>query len=340
MFYLLLLLFILILFTLVQRLKGNHDFLMILILPYFAALCSIILYVSKDTYYYNLIKDYFYLPDFLWRWLFFIDIGKSNIIRIMNASSLSILIISVYLVFHFYEPFSLRVQKAVKRVVWVYCLLQFILYDPYTNLKAYYFLYPARLTVQQYLYLEDRIYAVTHTINTAVILLCFLGLLAAFIKAPKLKLFRYNHLFLAISYATLAFVYIYFISSSPDFYLKVSRIAGTYSYRSLQLGSNAFIYRALPYILVPAAAVITYCAYMLTRLSGQASLKELSISKEISSSETTSKIFCHYIKNEILAIQSEVETLALNAEDGNEVRETTDSILKLSLIHISEPTRH
>ena len=34
MFYLLLLLFILILFTLVQRLKGNHDFLMILILPY------------------------------------------------------------------------------------------------------------------------------------------------------------------------------------------------------------------------------------------------------------------------------------------------------------------
>lgn len=151
----------------------------------------------------------------------------------------------------FYEPFSLRVQKAVKRVVWVYCLLQFILYDPYTNLKAYYFLYPARLTVQQYLYLEDRIYAVTHTINTAVILLCFLGLLAAFIKAPKLKLFRYNHLFLAISYATLAFVYIYFISSSPDFYLKVSRIAGTYSYRSLQLGSNAFIYRALPYILVP-----------------------------------------------------------------------------------------
>lgn len=55
MFYLLLLLFILILYTLVQRMKGNHDFLMILILPYFAALCSIILYVSKDTYYYNLI---------------------------------------------------------------------------------------------------------------------------------------------------------------------------------------------------------------------------------------------------------------------------------------------
>ena len=328
MFYLLLLLFILILYTLVQRMKGNHDFLMILILPYFAALCSIILYVSKDTYYYNLIKDYFYLPDFLWRWLFFIDIGKSNIIRIMNASSLSILIISVYLVFHFYEPFSIRVQKMVKYVVWAYCLLQFILYDPFTNLKAYYFFYPARLTVQQYIQLEDRIYGITHAINIAVVLLCFLGLLAAFIKAPKLKLFRYNHLFLAISYATLAFVYIYFISSSPDLYLKVSRIAGTYSYRSLQLGSNAFIYRALPYILVPAAAVITYCAYMLTRLSGQASLKELSISKEISSSETTSKIFCHYIKNEILAIQSEVETLALNADDKDEVKETSDSIIK------------
>ena len=50
MFYLLLLLFILILFTLVQRLKGNHDFLMILILPYFAALCSIILYAVSYTH--------------------------------------------------------------------------------------------------------------------------------------------------------------------------------------------------------------------------------------------------------------------------------------------------
>lgn len=89
------------------------------------------------------------------------------------------------------------------------------------------------------------------------------------------------------------------------------------------MGSNALIYRALPYILIPAATSIIYCAYKLTKLTAQTHLKELSISKEISSSETTSKIFCHYIKNEILAISSEVEGLSVQEES----KESLNNIL-------------
>lgn len=328
MFYLLLLLLALILFIVLQNIKGRHEYPAILILPYFAALFSMILYISKDTYYYNLIKDYFYLPEFLWRWLFFIDIDKSNIIRLMNVSSLSIVIISVYFSLGFNASCTAGIKKIIKHFVWIFCFLQALIYDPFINRKSYYLLYPDYMTARQYQVAGQFIFSITNGINILIILLCFAGLIHAFIKAPKLKLFRLNHLFLAISYAALSFVYIYFISASPNFYLKISKIANTYTYRSIRLGSNALIYQALPCFLIPATAIITYCAYLLTRLTNQTISKELSISKEISSSETTSKIFCHYIKNEILAIQSEVETLALNAEDGNEVRETTDSILK------------
>ena len=316
MFYLLLLLVILILFMLIQNIKGNHNYPVILILPYFAALFSMILYISKDTYYYHLIKDYFYLPDFIWRWFFFIRIGKSNLIRLMNLSSISIVIISTYFAFYFFTSCSSKIRRISLILVWAYSALQAVMFDPCFNRKLYYFLYPDYMTSAGYLSLEHKIYSLTHIINIAVVLLCLICLLIAFYHAPKLRLFQFHYLFLAISYGTLAFVYVYFISSCPNFYLKISKISGTYSYRSIPLASSALIYRSFPYILIPAAAVITLCAYRLTRLSGQTYLQELKISKEISSSETTSKIFCHYIKNEILALQSEVETLYEGNEKG------------------------
>lgn len=43
--------------------------------------------------------------------------------------------------------------------------------------------------------------------------------------------------------------------------------------------------------------------------------EELVLAKEISASETTSKIFCHYIKNELLAIEAEIEMLPVAPEN-------------------------
>ncbi len=79
-------------------------------------------------------------------------------------------------------------------------------------------------------------------------------------------------------------------------------------------------YQFLPYFLIGAAAAVTCCTYKLSKLTNQMSQDELSISKEISSSETTSKIFCHYIKNEILALESELELLPVS-EEGKDILE-------------------
>lgn len=79
-------------------------------------------------------------------------------------------------------------------------------------------------------------------------------------------------------------------------------------------------YQFLPYFLIGAAVAVTCCTYKLSKLTNQMSQDELSISKEINSSETTSKIFCHYIKNEILALESELELLPVS-EEGKDILE-------------------
>lgn len=327
MFFLLVIILLLTIFLLLQKNRSMNKQLIILVLSYFIALASMILYISKDTFYYNLVKEYFYLPGLLWKWLFFISIDKSNIIRLMNVASLGILVISTYFSLHFYRGLPLRRQKITKNLVWFYAVLQLVIYDPSLNILAYKFLYPDYMTVQDYLRLENIIYSCTKTINIIIILTGFLNLILAIKFSPKLKLFRFHYIFLALSYAVLSLVYIYFISATPAFYMKISKISNTYSYRSIHLGSNVFVYWLFPYLLIPAMGLITYCAYRLLKLNSHASLEELCISKEISASETTSKIFCHYIKNEILSIQSEVIMLS-EAKNLQAVQNTREDILK------------
>ena len=116
MFYFLILILALIFFLIILYFRGNknHTVLIFLLFSYFVALSSMIVYISKDTYYYNLIKSYFYLPNFIWRWFFFFKISKINLIRLMNLSSLSIVIISTYFAFSFCHPKKTHYRKTFK----------------------------------------------------------------------------------------------------------------------------------------------------------------------------------------------------------------------------------
>lgn len=301
-----------------------NKYLIILLISYLVSLSSILLYISKDIYYYNQIKNYFYLPNFLWRWMFFVDINRSNIIRLMNISSIAIVIISTYFSFSYFKKTFFKLQNLAKRLLWIYGLITLILYDPSVTIRLYYFLYPNYLSVNQFNNLENIIFRVTNTINIGVILLDIALLIYALYTAPKLRVFKLNHIFLDISYGILSLVYISFISATPNYLLKISKIANTHSYESFKLDKSALFYKAFPFFVVIAILIITYCTYRLTKINAEETLEEICISKEISSSETTSKIFCHYIKNEILAIKSEVLLIPKN----NDSKESVDEIVK------------
>lgn len=326
MFYFLILVMVLILFLVIIYIRGNghHGTLVLLLLSYFAALITMIIYISKDTYYYNLTKTYFYLPNFIWRSFFFFGISKLNLIRLMNVSSLGIVIISVYFTLSFYRLKQKRTELVCKTGVWVYSCACLVIYDPWVHLKMYSLLYPDYLTAAQYRRAELILESATRLCNSVIVLSCMVCLITAFVTAPKLKLFRFSHLFLCISYGVFSMVYVFFISSVPAFCLKISKISDTYTYRSIRLSSNSLFYEFLPVFLIGAAGAVTCCTYKLTKYTNQMSLNEFSISKEISSSETTSKIFCHYIKNEILALESELDLLT----DSRENREILEDMKK------------
>lgn len=64
MFYVLFILLFIIFFMLYQHHKERHTIPFTLVLvAYFFAILSMMIYYSRDAYYYNVIKNYFYLPD-------------------------------------------------------------------------------------------------------------------------------------------------------------------------------------------------------------------------------------------------------------------------------------
>ncbi|WP_281820273.1 hypothetical protein, partial [Eisenbergiella massiliensis] len=64
MFYALFILLFIIFFMLYQHHREHHTISFTLVLvSYFFAIIGMMIYFSRDAYYYNVIKNYFYLPD-------------------------------------------------------------------------------------------------------------------------------------------------------------------------------------------------------------------------------------------------------------------------------------
>lgn len=163
MFYALFILLFIIFFMLYQHHREQHTISFTLVLvSYFFAIIGMMIYFSRDAYYYNVIKNYFYLPDPLWRKLFFLPISRFNVIRIMNVASLSIVLASVYFALSFHTPFTPRTIKLTKIGIWIYLMLQLLIYDPSVNIRLYYLLYPSVMGSQQF-YDAEKSYLSHHT---------------------------------------------------------------------------------------------------------------------------------------------------------------------------------
>ncbi|MBI9048840.1 MAG: HAMP domain-containing histidine kinase [Anaerolineaceae bacterium] len=111
------------------------------------------------------------------------------------------------------------------------------------------------------------------------------------------------------------------LSFSPQWYLTISKIADTYYFRPIRLSTNTIIYQLLPYLLIIAASMISIFYLRYHKFIRSIENANLEVSRQISASETTSKVFCHFIKNELLGIQSEIAVLPTTTENKQQVEQ-------------------
>lgn len=133
---------------------------------------------------------------------------------------------------------------------------------------------------------------------------------------PSFKYYAYGEIF---SYALVTISYLFLMGTFPDHIVRYSKVSGYTSYISLTLYDNLSLYELLPYYLIFSSALMCSCAFAISRFNHRLNQKEFTISGQIDAVNTSSKAFCHYMKNELLAIEAETQLLEIPPENQPEL---------------------
>lgn len=273
---------------------------------YTAALIVFTLYISKDSYYYNAIDYLFSIPLPVWNKIMFFSIPSSLLVRMLNFFTLATVFCSLEFTCAW---LNYAHRKNLMRFTCGAFILEYLLYDPAICKFLYLLLYPSALNYKQFIFVQKITHFSTITLNISLILFSFWLFWDNYRKSSPIRMIRLSAASIAICHALIMTSYILLFGYYPACLVKVSKIAGIVSYVTAPMIRKKWFTMIFPYYLLISFVLICLCIYQTTRLSTQLEDKSLTISKQISAADTTSKVFCHYIKNEILAIQSEIEIL-------------------------------
>jgi signal transduction histidine kinase len=247
----------------------------------------------------------------------------------INVSSAGFL----YLTFCFACSFVFQAQRnfayklTLALIPWF--AAQVLIFDPAVYKLIYYLLYPDYMTVQQVYAAEGIVRSVFVAGNVSAVIAAVVMMVYYYWKTPSIRVIKLYVLTVNACFAAIVSTYFYLMYWAPAFLVRVSKIAGYTSYRSVPLGKNTLFYNLAPYILMVFFVVILFFLYRYVSIQNRLHSHETGLSREIDAANTTSKVFCHYMKNELLAILAEVEKLQEIAEAKKQAEEITERCQRL-----------
>lgn len=308
------------LFYLTKRIYTKATLFMLLMgFSYLVVVSCIIIYMAKDAYYYHKLYDYFGISQALQNRLLFLPVSRLVLIRIFHVFTLLFLYTSIcsalYVTFHLSD----KRASLWLTLLAVPLLLQLVWYDPLFYAALYDRLYPTYMDSESVVNLYEVVHWLTLLINLGYIIVGASLLLYAWIDAPKVRYIRSTILMLVISYLSIQVTYLYINYWAPDLLVKVSKAAQFVRYKPINLVGTPSIYSLFPYISGACLVVILYSIYQYSRIQNNIKNQQTVISRNIDSALLTSRVFSHYIKNELLAIMAQTELVEHMADHSPEV---------------------
>ncbi|WP_165443915.1 sensor histidine kinase [Lachnoclostridium sp. Marseille-P6806] len=340
MFYFILIILVLVLFFMTRKDKKASDkYLSRALAAFTMAIIALVAYIARDAYYYNVVNNYFSLPQGIWKALMFAAVPRGWLIRWLNASALLVIYLFVQFSLTFLSDAAVWNNRRFRRQLVLFLGIQCLFYDPQVQETLYLLLYPKVLDAPMFGETGKIIHMVTCILNCGLIIDAVRRVFWINCKVAPAYFFRYYAWGESLCFACIAIAYLFIFWFAPMSFVKVSRLAGFVSYRSVPLSGSNLVYRFYPYYLVLATFVIIYFLGHSIVNRRKLERNELNIRRQIDAADTTSKTFCHYMKNELLAIQAEVEMLNVGEaeeEDKKEILERCDNLYRrLDEIHHS-----
>ena len=309
--YVFLILFFASLVLSILLLKRNSTgfFLIVMLLSFFVVTFDFMTYLCKDNCYYNSVYQYLILGQGVQNYLILLPVSRWTLARLFNVFSILFLYSSLCFSLFFSLNITFRTFRGKLLLLSIPCALQILLYDPAFYRAVYYRLYPDVMSSNGVVALYSGIHSFTCILN-ALYALAGIGLiLYAYFSSPKIKQIRNYILLIFVSFFSVAATYWYMNYWAPDILIRISKVADYESFYPLNLTGDPFMYRLLPHITVLCIFLNVFALYRYARVKSMIRNKNGLILQNFDSASLAVRVFCHYMKNELLGIVSQTEEL-------------------------------
>ncbi|WP_238323046.1 sensor histidine kinase [Gorillibacterium massiliense] len=282
-------------------------FMLFMGLSFLLVVSDIITYMAKDAYNYGSLYDYFGVSRKVQNQLMFLPVTRYTLIRIHTLFSVSFLYTGLCSAIFFAFNGIRKWNRLILLLLAVPCVVQVIAYDPAFYTRLYFRLYPAFVSSRQFIATYESFHRISLILNTLYIVAGSALLLYALFDAPKMRQIRSNIAMILISFLSLQGMYYYINFWAPDVMINVSKAANFIRFKPINLVGNPSMYALLPYISAFCLFISLYGIYKYARIQNRIKNQEAVISRNIDSAVLTSRVFSHYMKNELLAIMAQTE---------------------------------
>lgn len=349
MIYILLIVFVSIIAFASLMQKGKTEQVLLLsfvTVSFFASMCFLLLYVCKDSLRLSVFLDYFPFPRKIVLSLYSLKISKVMVMRMLNLSCLTFLFSNVWFTGAFLSKRTPAGKNRWLLISGIFYLAQAVFYDPDFYVFVYSRLYPGAFSSTG---LEDffsRAADVTNIMNLLILLTCVVLVCVEAVKSPNIKMLRINMIGISVFYSLLIISYGFFFYKIPGAFVRYSKVADTKTFKPVVSAVNMNFFRYYPYVIFVLLLLFAVSVLSLSVARKKLNSYNLEVTQNIKAANMSSRLFCHYMKNEILAISAEVENIPVSEETRESVEELQqrcESIYqKLDGIHKSmrDNTKH
>ena len=138
MFYFIFVILVICLIFMTGRDKREADKFLISLLAFFMLdILVLILYVSKDVYYYHVLNHYFSFPEDIWNVFMYSSVPRSLLVRMINLFSILYVYFSVEFSVEFMADTYGNQKKRWRTIFQIVMLGSYFIYDPGINKFVY-----------------------------------------------------------------------------------------------------------------------------------------------------------------------------------------------------------
>lgn len=312
---------------------SSHISFYAMCLSFLLLIFSSSVYISDLNYTNPSMYGYMLLDQRFWNRFLAFRFNRETLAGLMIVCTQCIPFLSFLFILFFTERFRRMIGWLA--AFGLYSLSGALLFLPGVQKAVYYFLYPKYIEYTAYFTLMDRLALFYRVTNALLIVLSFALLFYHVVfQIPRYRELKISSYCILICVAVVQASFLYLFYWLPAPLAKYSQLMGTERYKVIRPQYPPSVYNVFLVFQIVAMAALIFALFFQTKymIAIKSDIRTIRTSKQIV--HASSRIFAHYIKNEILAIQSETELAQFSGreEDKDEalrnIRERCGNIWK------------